>query len=111
MMTAEEAALEMAKRAEDQLTEAERLLANGGGESDFAMVIALGDAWTRLSMAYNAIATSHALSRDASRDAVMRDVTCDETSRRDSFKDENSVPSATGPGRHAHSKKVPGGGG
>lgn len=75
MMTAEEAALEMAKRAEDQLTEAERLLANGGGESDFAMVIALGDAWTRLSMAYNAIASSHA----PSRDAVMRDVTCDET--------------------------------
>lgn len=75
MMTAEEAALEMAKRAEDQLTEAERLLANGGGESDFAMVVALGDAWTRLSMAYNAIAAS----RDASRDAVMRGVTCDET--------------------------------
>nr|DAN98956.1 MAG TPA: hypothetical protein [Caudoviricetes sp.] len=79
MMTAEESALEMAKRAEDQLTEAERLLANGGGERDFAMVVALGDAWTRLSMAYNAIATSHAPSCDASRDAVMRDVTCDET--------------------------------
>lgn len=50
MMTAEESALEMAKRAEDQLTEAERLLANGGVESDFAMVVALGDAWTRLSL-------------------------------------------------------------
>lgn len=72
-MTAVELAMEMAKRAEDQLTQAEILLDTRSFES----VLTLADCYTRLALAYRDIATLQ--ERDASRDANKSDVTEDET--------------------------------
>ena len=83
-MTAVELAMEMARRAEDQLTQAEILL----DTKSFESVTTLADCYTRLALAYRDIAMLQ--SRDASRK-------------------RNGMPSATVHGRHAHSKNVPGG--
>ncbi len=72
-MTAVELALEMAKRAEDQLTQAEILL----DTKCFECVTTLADCYTRLAHAYRDIAMLQ--ERDASRDANKSDVTEDET--------------------------------
>lgn len=68
-MTAVELAMEMARRAEDQLTQAEILL----DTKSFESVTTLADCYTRLALAYRDIAMLQ------SRDATDGDVTEDET--------------------------------
>ena len=72
-MTAVELAMEMARRAEDQLTQAEILL----DTKSFESVTTLADCYTRLALAYRDIAMLQ--SRDAASDAPDGDVAEDKT--------------------------------